>query len=105
MANYKYNGKMLNGISSYDMNDRDSKQRLMSPTDNSGNKVVAGMEVLYLPGVKYARPVKVQVIEIEPDNESFTVLGFKQKNGQYCTIYGCNCYILTTDFMNLHPGL
>ena len=54
MANYKYNGKMLNGISSYDMSDRDRKQRLMSPTDNSGNKVVAGMEVLYLPGVKYA---------------------------------------------------
>lgn len=102
---YKYNGKVLNGLYTYDMQDRDRRKRALNPKDNSGNTVVPGMEVLYLPRVKYATPVKVTVIEITPDGETFTVLGFKQKNGQYCTISGCNCYVLTTDFINLHPKL
>lgn len=102
---YKYKGKVLNGLYTYDMKDPVRKNRLLNPKDNSGNTLHPGMEVLYLPGVKYATPTRVEVIEIIPDGETFTVLGFKQKNGQYCTMNGCNCYLLTPDFKAMHPKL
>ena len=105
MSEFKYNGKVLNGIRSYDLQDRDRKSRLFNPKDNSGNKLVAGMDVMYLSGVKYGSPSKVRLIEIQPDGETFTVLGFQQKNKQYSTVSDCNCYLMTPDFIALHPKL
>lgn len=105
VANYKFNGKVLNGLYSYELQDLDRKNRLFNPKDNSGNNLVAGMEVLYLSGVKYGSPSKVKLIEIKPDGETFTVVGFQQKNGQYSTVANCNCYLLTSDFIALHPKL
>ena len=100
---YTYQGKTLNNLYSYAI--QNYQKQLNNPTDNSGNPLRVGDKVLYISGVKYARPSYVELIEIIPDGTQDRYLGFKLKNGQYTITYNHNLYKVTPDFVKLHPKL
>lgn len=100
---YTYQGKTLNNLYSYAI--QNYQKQLNNPTDNSGNPLRVGDKVLYISGVKYARPSYVELIEITPDGTQDKYLGFKLKNGQYTITYSHNLYKVTPDFVKLHAKL
>lgn len=100
---YKYQGKVLNNLYQYVIDNY--KDQLLRPTDYSGNSLKVGDEVLYISGVKYAKPTYITLIEITPDGTADQYLGFKLGNGQYTITHGHTLFKVPQSFKDLHPKL
>lgn len=105
-TNYTVNNKKLNGFYGT-REDTYSYKQIMNPVDSNGNKIFLGDKILIVTNTRYPSIFirTVEKLTIDNTNPPIEVLGFKQFNGQYTTLYGVTMLLTTSDFCRLHSTI
>ena len=101
--NYTVNNKTLNAYYG-GRTDTFSYKQIMDPVDQNGNMISLGDKILVVTNTRYPTVLirTVEKLTIDNTNPPVEVLGFKQLNGQYTTLYGVKMFLTTPDFCQLH---
>ena len=101
--NYTVNNKKLNAYNG-GRTDTSSYKQIMDPVDQNGNTISLGDKILVITNTRYPTVLihTVEKLTIDNTNPPVEVLGFKQLNGQYTTLYGVTMFLTTPDFCQLH---
>lgn len=100
---YTVNNKTLNAYYG-GRTDTFSYKQIMNPVDQNGNTISLGDKILVITNTRCPTVLirTVEKLTIDNTNPPVEVLGFKQLNGQYTTLYGVNIFLTTPDFCQLH---
>ena len=105
-TNYTVNNKKLNGFYGT-REDMYSYKQIMNPVDINKNKISLGDKILVITNNRYPSIFirTVEKLTIDNTNPTIELLGFKQFNGQYTTLYGVTMLLTTSDFCRLHSTI
>lgn len=104
--NYTVNNKKLNAYYG-GRPDTFSYKQIIDPVDQNGNKISLGDKILVITNTRYPSIFirTVEKLTVDNTNPPIEVLGFKQFNGQYTTLYGVTMFLTTPDFCKLHSTI